>query len=529
VARLRSAAVVVLLLTATSVVFSTSPAIAFPGSLALPFPKGETWYICQGYLGTITHSNSYALDLTAGSPCNKTAATGKQALAPASGNVSRYETKTGTLCINMTGGGSVVVTHIIPVTHIISSLKKKAPIPVAASEQVGTVAGPNEVSGNGGMAHIHLEVSSKPDCPWAKPGKTHLSDSTPFDDAHGTRLECAPNLPAGGPVRSAPLGQWSYTALANTCTGGSPPGSVATDDVVFVRPVSGDAHIFRHRASDNTDVDLFGDAYTEGQPDVSPDGSRIAFTRGGSSATGCYGRCVYVMNSDGSGVTQVTSFPSSPLSESRYDNNPRWSPDGQWLVFVRWNQNTSPPQWDVYKVRPDGTGLTALTTHGEADMVATWSPDGTRIAYDRKEGGYFSTTVQIHVMDAADGGNDHRITGSTSGYRDESPTWSPDGNRIYFASTESGNEDLTGLMYFSHPNGFADQAAVSRTRLTSPSLGQSDETPRVIADGNTVYFGSTRDVWEHIYKIAYSGGSWGTPTAVTSGDQNDASPSPVNR
>ena len=63
-------------------------------------------------------------------------------------------------------------------------------------------------------------------------------------------------------------------------------------------------------------------------------------------------------------------------------------------------------------------------------------------------------------------------------------------DRIYFASTESGNGDLTGLMYFSHPNGFADQTGVSRTTLTSPSLGQSDETPRVSADGNVVYLGS---------------------------------------
>ena len=111
-ARLRSAAVVVLLLTATSVVLSITPASAFPGSLALPFPEGETWYVCQGYQSSFTHTYSYALDLTAGAPCNKTAATDKQALAPASGTVFRYEPKTGTLCMNMSGGGSVVVTHI---------------------------------------------------------------------------------------------------------------------------------------------------------------------------------------------------------------------------------------------------------------------------------------------------------------------------------------------------------------------------------------------------------------------------------
>jgi len=386
---------------------------------------------------------------------------------------------------------------------------------VAAGKPVGTVAGPKKL-GNNGMAHIHLEVSSQPGCPWAKPRNTHLSGSTPFDDAHGTRLKCAPNLSAGGPVGTKGQGQWSGTALANTCS-----------DVVFVRFLSGEPRIFLHRAANNTDVDLSGNSYGDVAPDVSPDSRRIAFTREGGSATGCYYRCVFVMNSDGSGVTQVTSFPSAPFSESRYDNNPRWSPDGQWLVFVRWNQNTSPPRRDVYKVRPDGTGLTALTVHGEADMVATWSPDGSKIAYDRKEGGYYSTTVQIHIMDA-DGTNGHRVTESTSGHRDGWPAWSPDGNRIYFASAESGNGDSSGLMYFSHPNGFADQTGVSRTPLTSPPFGQTDETPRVSADGNTVYFGSTRDGWEHIYKIDYSGSSWGSPTAVTSGNQNDAYPSPVN-
>jgi Tol biopolymer transport system component len=497
--------------------------MAFPGSLALPFPKGETWYICQGYLSGSknTHSYSYALDLTAGSPCNKTAATGRAARAPAAGNVSRYENKTGTLCINMTGGGSVVVTHIIAETHIILSLKKKVPVPVTAGEQVGTVAEPGKVKNNG-MAHIHLEVSSKRDCPWIRPadGHSYLSGTTPFDDAHGTRLECAPDLPAGGPIGTAGQGQWSGTALVNTCTTeGSPPGSVATGDVVFVRFIAGDAHIFRHRASDNTDVDLFGDAYTEGQPDVSPDGSRIAFVK--NPSTGCYGECIFVMNSDGTAVTQITAHTSSTQANDWF---PRWSPDGQWLIFVRAEVGTPPYPKDVYKIRADGSGLAQLTTHGAAEQVASWSPDGTKVAYDRNEGGY----GQVYIV-GDDGTNDHRVMSASSGYQDRNPAWSPDGNRIYFASTESGNGDLTGLMYFSHPNGFVDQTGVSRTTLTSPSLGLTDETPRVGGDGNTVYFGSTRDVWEHIYKIANVGGSWGAPTAVTSGDQNDAYPSPVNR
>ena len=293
--------------------------------------------------------------------------------------------------------------------------------------------------------------------------------------------------------------------------------SASAGDVVFVRSISGDAHIFLHRASDNTDVDLYGDSSTEGQPDVSPDGSRIAFVK--NTSTGCYGECIFVMDADGTAVTQITAHTSLTQANDWF---PRWSPDGQWLVFVRYEVATSPYPRDVYKIRPDGSGLTQLTSHGAAEQVASWSPDLTKIAYDRNEGSY----DQIYIV-GADGSNDHRITSDSSGHQDRNPAWSPDGNHIFFASTESGNGDLTGLMYFGHPNGFAEQAGVSRTTLTNPSLGQTDETPRASVDGNTVYFASTRDVGEHIYKIVYIGGSWGAPTAVTSGSQNDYSPSPV--
>lgn len=208
VGRVRKALVggLVLPLVATvCLVSSAGRAAAFPGSLALPFARGETWHVCQGYGGRWTHGSSYALDLTAGSPCHPTASGGKAALAPAAGRVVRYEDPTGTLCINMYGGGSVVVTHVL------SPLRSGAE--VTKGQQIGTVA-PRGQARNNDMAHLHLEVSNESNCPWVRGA---LRGSTPFTTAHGTRLECAPDLPPGGPIGTSGQGQWSGAALGRDC------------------------------------------------------------------------------------------------------------------------------------------------------------------------------------------------------------------------------------------------------------------------------------------------------------------------
>lgn len=82
----------------------------------------------------------------------------------------------------------------------------------------------------------------------------------------------------------------------------------------------------------------------------------------------------------------------------------------------------------IYVMNDDGTNSRRLTSG--PDMWASWSPDGTRIAFSRWEGGM----PQLYVMDA-DGGNVLRIPTSLDEAAD--PKWSPDGERIAFA-TASG-------------------------------------------------------------------------------------------
>lgn len=63
--------------------------------------------------------------------------------------------------------------------------------------------------------------------------------------------------------------------------------------------------------------------------------------------------------------------------------NPRLSPDGKWIVCVG-NSVSSISQrqnLDIYVVRTDGTGLTQLTYHPETDCSPVWAKDGRSIYF----------------------------------------------------------------------------------------------------------------------------------------------------
>jgi TolB protein len=175
---------------------------------------------------------------------------------------------------------------------------------------------------------------------------------------------------------------------------------------------------------------VVGRSTFDGDPEWSPDGTKIAFRSESAGPFGAFGR-IWVVNADGSGLRQL----SSDTEEYTYDTQPAWSPDGSTVLFAR--------SGDLYTVRADGTGEALLMSCRLACAEPTWSPDGRRIAYvmytDADGDGVAEGHMDIYVMNA-DGSGSQRLT--TSAAQDDSPAWSPDGTRIVFRRSTDGDSQL---------------------------------------------------------------------------------------
>ena len=152
---------------------------------------------------------------------------------------------------------------------------------------------------------------------------------------------------------------------------------------------------------------------------ISPDGSTIAFMRDPEGTPdGDYG--IWTMRTDGSQLAQLT--PSDGV-----DGDPQWSPDGAQILFTRHLGGVpGNPRSGIFVMNADGSGVHALTDDAQIDYAsAEWSPDGGRIlvnTYGAEGEGYV-----LFVMNA-DGSGLREIYRGPCG----SPQWSPVGDAVLF-------------------------------------------------------------------------------------------------
>ena len=131
----------------------------------------------------------------------------------------------------------------------------------------------------------------------------------------------------------------------------------------------------------------------------------IAFVSERSSGTEPSG--IYTIKPDG---TDEKLFPNIPNGGSR----PTWSPDGTKLAFQFMNFNGSSVFSDINIINPDGTGLLKVASDGwDQNRMITWSPNGTQIAYIGLGGPDISTIRTVHIANA-DGSGSYRLPGSPS-------------------------------------------------------------------------------------------------------------------
>jgi Tol biopolymer transport system component len=159
-------------------------------------------------------------------------------------------------------------------------------------------------------------------------------------------------------------------------------------------------------------------------PAWSPNGSRIVMS---------------VALSDGAYLATMNTSTGdvSLLGGGKKGHHPSYDPTGQRIVYVSYDSKS------ILQVNADGTGQKTLVSSTQTFGSPAYSPDGKRIVYSRYAAntlnGYTVYSPDIFVTSLVDGTTKRIVAHSAY---DTGPTWSPDGTRIAFESSRTGKAQI---------------------------------------------------------------------------------------
>jgi len=241
---------------------------------------------------------------------------------------------------------------------------------------------------------------------------------------------------------------------------------------------------------------------------ISPDGTRIAYTIINNGPTGRPYAQIWIMN-------MADGKSSRVGGEDDRGGNPTWSPDNKWIAF----EGRLGGRGGLWVARADGSGARFLHEMNGTNSplpstgkTIAWSPDSRQIAFvsstpgpetrdlesdpivitrylykpDFSEGNsHFNDNRRLHifVVDAA-GGNTRQLTDGT--HYEHSIDWSPNGQELLFISNREPNED----QFFNYDVFALKIADGSIRRLTATE--NAEYHPLWSPDGAHIIYQATR-------------------------------------
>lgn len=197
-------------------------------------------------------------------------------------------------------------------------------------------------------------------------------------------------------------------------------------------------------------------------PKLSSDRHRVLFAQG---------RWLFVMRTDGTQMRRLARFGSYGLRASGQEFEASWSPDGTRIAFVRRfdTHEAYSSHSALYVVDVDGTGLRRLTAVRPKLQTSDpeWSPDGRTIAF--AESSYRTLATESHAYVIRPDGTHRQRLGRLEG----PGFWLPNGRMAY--------QTMSGRYESIDPNRPDEPEAVpSRIRIGSDLL--------ILSDGSTEWW-----------------------------------------
>ncbi|MFC1838664.1 metallophosphoesterase [Thermodesulfobacteriota bacterium] len=164
-------------------------------------------------------------------------------------------------------------------------------------------------------------------------------------------------------------------------------------------------------------------------PMYSPDGTKIGYGRYSSSD----GFSIWIMDSDGSEDPYKIIDVLGPVEYMIEDSIPylsfSWSPDGNKIVFTKFEGNNRVEDVNIRIVNSDGSGEPYILTSTTTSMPS-WSPDGDKIAYVLTDDLENDMNILISELDE-NGSPTFQIAESDNIFY---PNWSPDSSKLAYVS-----------------------------------------------------------------------------------------------